>query len=108
MSVYKFDCTPEQYHAGLDILWDALGNPPADGRLVWQRVADKIASQSAEIDRLRDALLSIEEHEHCCNFGGLEVCNLDYHKIEDLSDWENGCVEGHRCAAKIARKALNE
>ena len=48
----KFDCTPEQYHHGLDILWKALNNPPMDGRTVYARIADRIAELEAEIPKI--------------------------------------------------------
>jgi hypothetical protein len=56
----EFDCTPEQYHHGLDILWQALGSPSMDGRTVWERVRDRIceldeqlAEARQQIERLR-------------------------------------------------------
>ena len=52
----KFDCTPEQYHHGLDILWKALNNPPMDGRTVYARIADRIAELEAEVERVRGLL----------------------------------------------------
>ena len=52
----KFDCTPEQYHHGLDILWKALNNPPMDGRTVYARIADRIAELEAEVKRVRGLL----------------------------------------------------
>ena len=54
----KFDCTPEQYHHGLDILWKALNNPPMDGRTVYARIADRIAELEAEVEQERAAHLA--------------------------------------------------
>lgn len=42
----RFDCTPEQYHAGLDMLWPAIGNDLGEHATVWHATV-------AEIERLR-------------------------------------------------------
>ena len=52
----KSDCTPEQYHHGLHILWEALHDPPMDGRTVYARIAERIAGLEAEVAILRDKL----------------------------------------------------
>ncbi len=38
----EFDCTPEQYHHGLDILWKALGVTGTQDRNVFQLAADEL------------------------------------------------------------------
>jgi hypothetical protein len=49
-----FDLTPEQYHAGIDKLWDVLGNPPATDDDVFTRVVAEIERLRAEIKSLTD------------------------------------------------------
>lgn len=47
----KFDCTPEQYHAGLDKLWSAIG--PVDGASVpsdaFTLAAEMIKTQASQL-----------------------------------------------------------
>lgn len=67
-----------------------------------ERYQDEISIPNAkEVDRLRAALLEIAEHDH--NHTG--ECTV---KDEDIVPWTpiGGCISGHRCAAEIARKAL--
>jgi hypothetical protein len=52
----KYGCTPEQYHGALTMLWNALGNPKMDDRIVFQRVVDEIASLKAQLEA-RNGLL---------------------------------------------------
>ena len=55
------------------------------------------------ITRLEDALREIAEHPHC-------RYDLEYHCDDERKDsqYNIGCVDGHRCAAEIARKALEQ
>ena len=59
----QFDCTPRQYHAGLDILWEAIEGHDLDGETVYRKCASRIASLEAEVERLREQLGSTQEEE---------------------------------------------
>lgn len=57
-----------------------------------QRMAVKVKAY----DAMREALREIAEHPHC-----------DYdHPANDSNDYGTGCADGHRCAATMARNAL--
>jgi|WetSurSiteA1Bulk_404760.scaffolds.fasta_scaffold28855_2 hypothetical protein len=63
------------------------------------------------ITLLESLLREIAEHEHCNPTPGQTTCNNDgilssYISEHGWSDWYCGCVEGHRCAAAIARRAF--
>ncbi len=49
----QFDCSPRQYHAGLDILWEAIAGHDLEGETAYHKCASRIASLEAEVERLR-------------------------------------------------------
>jgi hypothetical protein len=50
----QFDCSPQQYHAGLDILWEAIeGHHDLDGETAYHKCAARIDELEAEVERLR-------------------------------------------------------
>jgi hypothetical protein len=51
-----FDCTPQQYHAGLDILWRAIEGHDLEGETAYHKCAARIAGLEAEVERLREQL----------------------------------------------------
>ena len=60
-----FDITPEQYHAGLDKLWNALGITDVQHEDVFTLAAAKLEEHStfvAQRDRLAAALRDILDH----------------------------------------------
>lgn len=57
----KFGCTPEQYHAGLDLLWGALAQTNNNkGGLVFQICHDHIIGQQEIIDELEQKVKSLD------------------------------------------------
>lgn len=71
MSTTSFDITPEQYHAGLTRLWDALGNPPMTEEDVFTRAAksirvcnDLLANLSGLLAWIDHAKLQPNERDH--------------------------------------------
>ena len=58
------------------------------------------------ITRLEAALKEIAEHPHC-NYHAEGFCkDIDVDSKQERVLYELGCSDGHRCAAEIARKAL--
>jgi len=55
----RFDCTPEQYHAGLDKLWAAIPDKRADDS-VYDAVVRNIDDLKSEVMRLRERLYDAE------------------------------------------------
>jgi len=55
----------------------------------------------AEVERLRKALESIARHPH-------NAYQNDKVGCDDSLSYSTGVTDGHRCAAKVARKALGE
>lgn len=60
---------------------------------------------------LESALRQIAEHPHCQSDLPDPICHCDavlydYMINHGMSEWAIGCVNGHRCAAEIARKTL--
>jgi uncharacterized small protein (DUF1192 family) len=48
-----FDVSPERYHAGLKLLWDAIEGQSLEGDTVHEKVAARITELEAEVERLR-------------------------------------------------------
>jgi hypothetical protein len=88
----SFECTPEQYHAGLDILWRAIGNPPMNDEDVYHRVAKYIDQQQAQIDGLRNGTNTTYEqlsalHEDAVKM--IDQVKLDLQIMtESRDDWQ--------------------
>ena len=60
------------------------------------------------ISRLEAALKEIAEHPHC-NYHAEGFCkDIDVDSKQERVLYELGCSDGHKCAAEISRKALEQ
>ena len=55
----SFDCTPQQYHGGLDKLWAALNVEGVQDEDAFTLAAKRIAELEGEVERLRRGLAII-------------------------------------------------
>lgn len=93
----KYGCTPEQYHGALTMLWNALGNPKMDGRLVFQRVVDEIATLKAQVGAAQacvDALMIVLPMAKGYAFKSDVLPNVDKVRSADMA------LESYRAALK--------
>lgn len=59
-----FDITPEQYHAGLDKLWKALGVTGPQDKDAFTLAAEAIVDQRERICYLEHIAFTVREVEH--------------------------------------------
>lgn len=72
----QFDCSPRQYHAGLDILWKAIEGHDLDGETAYHKCAARIDELEAEVERLREQLDSTQE-DAAAAYGAARAADAD-------------------------------
>ena len=77
-----FDCSPQQYHHGLCLLWEALGITTIQDRTVYELCAEKIAAlqtQLAEmrrvVERVKTFLIKLSKQKCYCSHTAYIDCN---------------------------------
>jgi hypothetical protein len=88
----KFGCTAEQYHAGLDILWKALGNPRPNNDTVYKRISDRIQELERALRAIRARQDGVWDSPDLLSYGALGTMYSDIMYIirKALSKEESG------------------